>query len=322
MLPRTCSTLAPPRRDGAGTSVLLAVSTGQSGRPTWREDSGDPTVPARPARCDVARHGGTATVAPVRRHGRRRGGQFVITAPRAPGSGTTAAAAISTPPRPLVREPRPRPAGDRRRGRAADVRRSRPTRSSATSPTVPRSSSPTASPRSPRCADARSSSAPAAATRSTPRRSSRARYCVERGEPERVHLIGRTHGYHGTHGFGTASPASPPTASASARSRRTRRVPYDARRARGGDRARRPGRVAAFFCEPVIGAGGVHLPPAGYIEAVAESAPAHGVLLVVDCVICGFGRLGTWFGIDRWPGQPDMITSRRASPAATCRSAA
>ena len=68
------------------------------------------------------------------------------------------------------------------------------------------------------------------------------------------------------------------------------------------------GRVAAFFCEPVIGAGGVIPPPPGYIEAVAEICARTGVLFVADCVICGFGRLGTWLGIDRWPVQPDLVT--------------
>ena len=70
-----------------------------------------------------------------------------------------------------------------------------------------------------------------------------------------------------------------------------------------------PERVAAFFCEPVIGAGGVHLPPEGYIDGVADLCAEHGVLLVIDSVICAFGRLGTWFGIERWPDvRPDMIT--------------
>ena len=60
--------------------------------------------------------------------------------------------------------------------------------------------------------------------------------------------------------------------------------------------------------EPIIGAGGVLLPPEGYIEGVAEVCEANGVLLMVDSVICGFGRLGTWFGIERWDVVPDMIT--------------
>jgi putrescine---pyruvate transaminase len=53
----------------------------------------------------------------------------------------------------------------------------------------------------------------------------------------------------------------------------------------------------------------VHLPPDGYIEGVADLCAEHGVLLVVDSVICGFGRLGTWFGIERWEEvRPDLIT--------------
>ena len=56
--------------------------------------------------------------------------------------------------------------------------------------------------------------------------------------------------------------------------------------------------------EPVIGAGGVYPPAPGYVEGVAELCRRTGVLLVVDAVICAFGRLGTWFGIERW-------TSRR-----------
>ena len=46
----------------------------------------------------------------------------------------------------------------------------------------------------------------------------------------------------------------------------------------------------------MIGAGGVYLPPEGYIQGVADLCAEHGILLVIDSVICGFGRLGTWFG--------------------------
>jgi adenosylmethionine-8-amino-7-oxononanoate aminotransferase len=53
----------------------------------------------------------------------------------------------------------------------------------------------------------------------------------------------------------------------------------------------------------------VHLPPPGYIEGAADLCAEHGILLVIDAVICGFGRLGTWFGVERWEGvQPAMIT--------------
>ncbi len=65
--------------------------------------------------------------------------------------------------------------------------------------------------------------------------------------------------------------------------------------------------MAAFFCEPVIGAGGVRPAPEGYIEAVAAICKRHGVLLVIDSVICAFGRVGTWFGYERWNIEPDMV---------------
>ena len=68
-------------------------------------------------------------------------------------------------------------------------------------------------------------------------------------------------------------------------------------------------RIAAIFVEPVIGAGGVYPPPDGYIEGVAELCRETGILFICDAVICGFGRLGTWYGIERWEDvRPDMIT--------------
>jgi len=137
------------------------------------------------------------------------------------------------------------------------------------------------------------------------------RHFIVAGQPERVHLISRTQGYHGTHGFGTSiggieantsnwGPLVPDTSS----------VPYDSLPALE-EEIRRVGadRVAAFFCEPVIGAGGVLPPPEGYIEGVADLCAEHGILLVIDAVICGFGRLGTWFGVERWEDvRPDLIT--------------
>ena len=59
---------------------------------------------------------------------------------------------------------------------------------------------------------------------------------------------------------------------------------------------RSPGRVAAVFAEPVIGAGGVWPPAPGYLEGLRALCDEHGAHLVLDEVICGFGRLGTWFG--------------------------
>ncbi len=133
-------------------------------------------------------------------------------------------------------------------------------------------------------------------------------YFVRTGEPERTVLIGRRHSYHGTNGFGTAlagmagnrlgAPFVPDVVT----------VPYDDAAALDAEIERiGPGRVAAFFVEPVIGAGGVLPPPAGYVERVREVCDRHGVLMVVDSVICAFGRLGSWFGVERFGVVPDMI---------------
>jgi adenosylmethionine-8-amino-7-oxononanoate aminotransferase len=69
-----------------------------------------------------------------------------------------------------------------------------------------------------------------------------------------------------------------------------------------------PDSVAAVFLEPVQNSGGCFPPPPGYFDRVREICDRHGVLLVSDEVICAFGRLGAWFGADRYGYQPDMIT--------------
>ena len=66
--------------------------------------------------------------------------------------------------------------------------------------------------------------------------------------------------------------------------------------------------VAAVYLEPVQNAGGCFPPPPGYFERVRQICDRHGVLLVSDEVICAFGRLGHWFGADRYAYQPDIIT--------------
>jgi adenosylmethionine-8-amino-7-oxononanoate aminotransferase len=135
------------------------------------------------------------------------------------------------------------------------------------------------------------------------------RYWQETGAPERDTLIARTNGYHGTHGYGTALAGIPAN-----RTSWGPLVPDVAVVAHDSVDALREeigrlgaDRVAAVFVEPVIGAGGVHPPAPGYIEGVAQVCRETGVLFVCDSVICGFGRLGTWFGIERWDVQPDLI---------------
>ena len=66
-------------------------------------------------------------------------------------------------------------------------------------------------------------------------------------------------------------------------------------------------RVAAFVAEPVQGAGGVIIPPATYWPRVKQICEKYDILLVADEVICGFGRLGEWFGSDYYDLQPDLM---------------
>jgi len=69
-----------------------------------------------------------------------------------------------------------------------------------------------------------------------------------------------------------------------------------------------PETVAAFIGEPVQGAGGVIIPPAGYWPRVEAICRKYGILLVSDEVICGFGRLGEWFGFQKFGYTPDIVS--------------
>ncbi|MBO1002988.1 aspartate aminotransferase family protein [Pseudogracilibacillus auburnensis] len=66
--------------------------------------------------------------------------------------------------------------------------------------------------------------------------------------------------------------------------------------------------IAAYISEPVQGSGGVNLPPEGYFQEVRKICDEHDILFIADEVICGFGRLGTNFGIERFGVTPDIIT--------------
>ncbi|MGI9204747.1 MAG: aminotransferase class III-fold pyridoxal phosphate-dependent enzyme, partial [Woeseiaceae bacterium] len=67
-------------------------------------------------------------------------------------------------------------------------------------------------------------------------------------------------------------------------------------------------KVAAFVGEPIQGAGGVIVPPDTYWPEIQRICNEHGILLITDEVICGFGRLGEWFGADHYGVKPDMMT--------------
>jgi len=69
-----------------------------------------------------------------------------------------------------------------------------------------------------------------------------------------------------------------------------------------------PENVAAFIGEPVQGAGGVIIPPVGYWPRVDAILKKYGILLIQDEVICGFGRLGSWFGFQHYGVKPDIVS--------------
>jgi adenosylmethionine-8-amino-7-oxononanoate aminotransferase len=77
-----------------------------------------------------------------------------------------------------------------------------------------------------------------------------------------------------------------------------------------------PETVAAVFLEPVQNAGGCFVPPDGYFQRVREICDEYDVLLVSDEVICSWGRLGEWFGAQRYGYQPDMITTAKGITSA------
>ena len=69
-----------------------------------------------------------------------------------------------------------------------------------------------------------------------------------------------------------------------------------------------PGSVAAVILETVTGANGVLVPPSGYLSSIREVCDRHGILLILDEVMTGFGRTGRWFGCEHWDVVPDIMT--------------
>jgi putrescine---pyruvate transaminase len=141
------------------------------------------------------------------------------------------------------------------------------------------------------------------------------RYFSLTGEPDRTVLIARERAYHGVAGFGTSLAGAevfregiaPPVP-------HVVHVPWDSADALRDAIGRvGPERVAAFFCEPVIGAGGVFAPPAGYLAEVRSICSDAGCLFVADEIITSFGRLGHWFASERFQLQPDLITFAKGS---------
>jgi taurine--2-oxoglutarate transaminase len=66
--------------------------------------------------------------------------------------------------------------------------------------------------------------------------------------------------------------------------------------------------VAAVILETVTGTNGIIVPPDGYLQSIRETCDRHGVLLICDEVMAGFGRTGKWFAVDNWDVVPDILT--------------
>jgi adenosylmethionine-8-amino-7-oxononanoate aminotransferase len=129
------------------------------------------------------------------------------------------------------------------------------------------------------------------------------------GQPERTVIVSRRHAYHGTAAYGTSLSGIPGVRDGyGTLVGDVAEVAWDD----PDDLARAldelGGRAAAFIGEPMIGAGGAIPPPEGYWPAVERICRERGVLLVADEVISGFGRLGRWFGCERYGFTPDLMT--------------
>jgi taurine--2-oxoglutarate transaminase len=77
-----------------------------------------------------------------------------------------------------------------------------------------------------------------------------------------------------------------------------------------------PHTIAAFMLETVTGTNGVLVPPDGYLQGVRDLCTRHGILMICDEVMSGFGRTGAWFAVDHWNVVPDMLTMAKGLTSA------
>src|SRR5262249_19513034 len=77
-----------------------------------------------------------------------------------------------------------------------------------------------------------------------------------------------------------------------------------------------PQTIAAFFRETVTGTNGILIPPDGYLQGVRDLCTAHGILMVCDEVMAGFGRTGEWFAVNHWNVVPDILTMAKGLTSA------
>ncbi len=136
---------------------------------------------------------------------------------------------------------------------------------------------------------------------------------VRAGHPQRTLIISRGRAYHGvTYGGLTAQGIPANQEGFGPFVGDVVHVPPDDLEAIASLMAERGDEVAAIITEPVQGAGGVFPPTDGYLAGLRRLADQHGAYLIFDEVICGFGRLGAWFGAQHFGVTPDLITFAKA----------
>ncbi len=128
------------------------------------------------------------------------------------------------------------------------------------------------------------------------------------GEPDRTLIVSRRHAYHGVTLGGTSAQGLPANREGFGPLLPRVEIEHDDLAHAEGVLAEHGDRVALVIAEPVIGAGGVHPPPPGYLPGLRRLCDEHGALLCLDEVICGFGRLGAWWGGDVYDVVPDLVT--------------
>ena len=130
-----------------------------------------------------------------------------------------------------------------------------------------------------------------------------------RGQDGRQGIVKRTNGYHGTNFGGTSAQGIAPNREGwGDLVPHFVEVPHDDLEAAASVFADHGDRIAAVLTEPVQGAGGVFPPVDGYLEGLRRLCDDNGALLIFDEVICGFGRIGEWFGAQAFGVTPDLIT--------------
>ena len=146
------------------------------------------------------------------------------------------------------------------------------------------------------------------------------------GEPERTVVLSRDGAYHGVgiaslaatgisalkEGFGPLAPefvhlSTPSTLTAGPNAAEVLAEELERVISDVG-----PHRIAAMVAEPVIGVGGMIPPPDGYWPRVQEILRRHGILLILDEVVTGYGRTGRWFGAQRYDIAPDVVVTAKA----------